>query len=58
MALIADRRKNLGLSQQELANLAGCSIGAVRLFEREVKETKVLRQIEAALTECEEAKAA
>jgi predicted transcriptional regulator len=57
MALIADRRKELGLSQQELARLAGCSIAAVRLFEGgwTSDRSKVLTKIEAVLAKREEA---
>jgi transcriptional regulator with XRE-family HTH domain len=31
---LRDRRKHIGLSQQTLADLAGCSISMVRLLER------------------------
>lgn len=50
---LASRRKAAGLSQQQLAHLAGCSIAMVSLLERGYSpdNSDVLQRLEAAIDE-------
>ncbi len=48
---LREQRRAAGLSQQRLAELAGCSVSAVRLFERgyQPSPSAVLTRVEAVL---------
>ena len=48
---LRDQRRAAGLSQQRLAELAGCSVSAVRLFERgyQPEPSAVRERVEAIL---------
>jgi transcriptional regulator with XRE-family HTH domain len=50
---LKDRRADSGLSQQALAERAGCSIGMVRLLEQGLQpsQSEVLARIETVLAE-------
>lgn len=52
---VRDKRLRLGLSQQEVAELAGCSIAMVRLLEQgwRPKESPTLERVVEVLEEAE-----
>ena len=56
---LGERRKALGLSQQKLAEDAGCSVGTVRLYESGYRQqrSELIVKIEQALDEAERAAA-
>jgi transcriptional regulator with XRE-family HTH domain len=52
-ATVKERRKRIGLSQEQLARKAGCSLGTVRTLERVLPSPSMVARIDAALSELE-----